>query len=218
MLRITPLRQGLFALLSVGASAATSTAQVGDISSVTYPGWLPSDRVYPAHTVIATYDQTAVRWTYDFTLANGSGAPQAVLKVKLRFDAPVVSTTVPINWQALVVSPTARMAGVIFRGVLPEDVGSSPNGPALDQIAAGQSRTGFRIVSAYPPGYARSYTQGFAAVPYLPSDWESTDETGGGVPADSTNSQRRFILGPSGTRRWSPGGTDGPESTGSWAS
>ena len=183
----------LAALLSV-AWARALPGQVGDVSGVTYPGWIPSDRVVPSITATAAYEAAGSGWRYTYVLANGASAQQAILGHLMRFNAPgTASLTVPNGWDAFRSLPGTGISGADFGATLPEVVGTSPNGPAPAQIPPGQSLAGFGIVSAYPPGYARTYTKGFAPVPYLPDDW---DETSGGVPADTINSQRRFTLGP----------------------
>jgi len=67
---------------------APGFAQVGDISGVTYPGWIPSDGVRPAVTTDVTFDAATGLWRYEYTLANGAEAEQDIIKFCLRFDAP----------------------------------------------------------------------------------------------------------------------------------
>lgn len=180
--------------LVLAAWAEALPGQVGDVSGVTYPGWIPSDRVVPVITTTAVYDAAASVWRYTYVLGNGGSAQQAILGYLMRFNAPGTATlTVPDGWDAFRSLPGTGIAGADFGAILPDILGTSPNGPAPAQIPPGQSLAGFGIVNAYPPGYARTFTKGFAPVPYLPDDW---DESTGGVPADTMNALRGFTLGP----------------------
>src|SRR5207253_4561903 len=67
----TTFRLTRVALVAIGASVAllVSTrvqAQVGDISGVTYPNWIPSDRVAPTVTTSVVYDDVAQVWRYAY--------------------------------------------------------------------------------------------------------------------------------------------------------
>lgn len=170
-------------------------AQVGDISDVTWPGWIPSDRVVPIITPQVDYDSSSGAWHYSYVLANGVESRQDILNFMLRFNAPITRSAAPDGWWRMPHFSTAPEAipGITFHAVLPNTIGDSPNGPAEAQIPPGESLSGFVIVSRYPPGYARTYVQGFAPVPYLPDDW---GEKPTNVPHDTTNSQRGWTLGP----------------------
>lgn len=62
-------------------------AQVGDTSGITYPGWIPSDRVLPVITVEVRYDSATSLWRYDYTLADAAGAEQGIETLILRSTA-----------------------------------------------------------------------------------------------------------------------------------
>lgn len=169
-------------------------AQVGDVSNVTYPGWIPSDRVRPVITTEVRYDEGTARWQYHWTVANGSDAEQDIIRFWLRFQAPPsaddVAMTAPAGWWT---APFAGGAipGAVFGAVRDDEVGDVW-APAAAQIPPGASLAGFATISAFPPGEARTYVQGYAPIPYLPDGFDQ--ETG--VPHDTTNSQRGWSAGP----------------------
>ncbi|HEX7117189.1 MAG TPA: hypothetical protein VF212_00265 [Longimicrobiales bacterium] len=188
---------GLAALATAVAPAA-ALGQVGDTSNVTYPGWIPSDRVAPEITVEVSYDSVAGLWRYDYTVLNGPTAEQPIQSVMLRFNAPTAGVTSPAGWFQMPHFSTAAGAipGVTFAAEASEELVQTPTGvvPGEPEAAVppGQSLTGLSIASPYPPGYARSYVQGFAPVPYLPIGFDEPTV----VPDDTTNSQRGWTLGP----------------------
>jgi hypothetical protein len=65
--------------------------------------------------------------------------------------------------------------------------------PGAARVLPGQQLSGLAVTSAYPPGYARTYAQGFAAYPPAPAG--STDEDFN-LPDDTRNAQGSFVLGP----------------------
>ncbi|MGH7565168.1 MAG: hypothetical protein ACREK5_12210 [Gemmatimonadota bacterium] len=70
--------------------------------------------------------------------------------------------------------------------------------PSPNQIPPGQTLTGFFIESPYPPGYSRTYVQGYAQVPFPPDPSVDPDAyyAMNPIPHDTTNSQRGWTLGP----------------------
>lgn len=168
-------------------------AQVGDISDVNYPGWIPSDRVDPQIRLSTPFDTTTQRWTYDFTLGNGADATQDILELQLGFsllraNAPTIAT--PAGWWHMFHSAEGAIPGVTFRGS--RSGTANPPPPSPDQIPPNDSLSGFTMESAYPPGYARAYVQGYAGYREA-EDLGYDDYT---VPHDTTNSQRRWTLAP----------------------
>ncbi len=94
---------GAALFLALGAfPGANAAAQVGDICDVTYPGWIPSDRVDPTITVQVTCDPVTDLWTYEYMVANGANAEQDILEFSLRFDGPEtfdeIEVTPPPGW------------------------------------------------------------------------------------------------------------------------
>lgn len=77
---------------------------------------------------------------------------------------------------------------MVFMGDQP-DPPEYPWPPSPYQIPPGDSLSGFRVTSAYPPGYARAYVRGYVALP----DPQGGDWT---VPDDTTDAQRRWTVGP----------------------
>lgn len=186
------------ATLATAVAPTAALGQVGDISKVTYPGWIPSDRVVPEITVEVSYDSVSGLWRYDYTVRNGSTAEQPIQSVMLRFNAPTAGVTSPAGWFQLVHFSTAAGAipGVTFAAEASEELVETPAGVVPGEpeaaIPPGDSLTGLSITSPYPPGYARTYVQGFAPVPYLPVGFDEPTV----VPDDTTNSQRGWTLGP----------------------
>ncbi len=181
-------------VVAVFAVAQARAAQVGDISGVRYPGWVPSDRVDPTYEVTAAYDSVSRVWRYNYVIGNESGAEQHLLDIDVQFNAPVTSVTVPAGWRWLRASPPAEIPGVHFGAKLPADYGAyARGGPSPAQIPPGQTRSGFSLVSLYPPGYARSYAQGWVPTPPLPAGYDEEDTN---LPDDTTNSRRGWTLGP----------------------
>ncbi len=172
------------------AGAAPAAAQVGDISGVVWPGWIPSDRVQPAIAVEVTYDAPSNGWRYVYTVANGAGAQQDIRRFDLAFPSPTAALTTPDGWWSAFFAEGASLPGASFQAESPDSVGETLL-PSPAQIAPGGSLQ-FTIVSPYPPGQARTYVQGFAAVPYLPDDFEEIPV----VPDDTTNAQRGWAVGP----------------------
>lgn len=186
-------------LAAIGVALGTLSApalqgQVGDISGVTYPGWIPSDGVDPGVTATVTFDEATGEWQYGWTVANGPDAAQDIIRFWLAFQAPpdpsAVALSAPTGWWAGLFSG-GGIPGAAFAGVREDEVGDVwPPAPA--QIAPGASLGGFAMTSAYPPGEARTYVQGYAPIPFLPDGFDA--ETG--VPHDTTNSQRGWSAGP----------------------
>jgi hypothetical protein len=84
-------RRAAFGLAVLGPAVvlapASAQAQVGDISDVNYPGWIPSDRVDPQIDMVPVYDDTSQRWRYDFTLGNGPFAQQDYRRHRSRSES-----------------------------------------------------------------------------------------------------------------------------------
>lgn len=181
--------------VAVGVLCAPALhAQVGDISDVTYPGWIPSDRVQPTVTATVTFDEATGQWQYAWTVANGPDADQDIIKFWLGFQAPPSAADVVLAapdgwWTGLFAG--GGIPGAAFAAERDDEVGDVWP-PAAAQIPPGASVTGFAMTSAFPPGEARTYVQGYAPIPFLPDGFD--DETG--VPHDTTNSQRGWSAGP----------------------
>jgi hypothetical protein len=142
-----------------------------------------------------SYDSVAGLWKYAYTVANGSQATQAINRFGLQFNARVTSLGAPAGWDGLRFSPRAAIPGASFSTVSETFVtvtGGFAAAPTTTQIAPGSSLAGFLIVSAYPPGQARTRARGYAAVPFLP---DSVDDEFV-VPHDTTDAQRGWSLGP----------------------
>lgn len=180
----------LAAAAMVVAAARPGAGQVGDVSGVVWPGWIPSDRVLPALTVQVSYDASASAWRYDYSLANGAGAQQDIRRFDLGFPSPTAQLTAPAGWWSAFFAEGAEIPGASFQAESPDSVGETLL-PSPAQIPPGASLQ-FSVVSPYPPGQARTYVQGFAPVPYLPDDFDDIPV----VPDDSTNAQRGWAVGP----------------------
>lgn len=187
---------GLVLLALVAAWTPTELrAQVGDISDVNYPGWIPSDRVDPYIHIATPFDTATQRWTYDFTLGNGADASQDILAFQLQFAVPAagaLTSSSPSGWRQLMFSARGAIPGAIFRANQSAPATENPPPPSAAQIPPNDSLSGFTVESEYPPGYARAYVQGYAGYPEA-EDLGYDDYT---VPHDTTNSQRRWTLAP----------------------
>lgn len=187
----------LFPVLAAG--------QVGDISNVNYPGWIPADRAAPLVFWWVDYNQQSQLYTYYYTLNNRTTAEQPIRTFDLNFNAAVTSKSAPSGWRCLGHLGTNCFARL--PDIEPEP-GGSPNGPAAAQIPPGDTLAGFVITSAYPPGYARTYVKGFAPTPYPPAWADTVPEFI--VPDDRTDSQRGWLPGPFKWERViTPGGGSG---------
>ena len=180
-------------LCSIGAPRLA--AQVGPLPPINHPGWIPSDRVAPTITAQVTYDTGLQVWRYAYAFANGAAAEQPIESVDFVFNAPAVRVDKPVNWWGVVFADAA-LPGASFAAEGAETFVATPQGDAPAQpagvILPGATLSGFVVESAYPPGYARTYVKGYAAVPYLPDDFPDPTNT----PDDTTNSQRGWSVGP----------------------
>lgn len=180
--------------------------QVGDISDVDYPGWIPSDRVEPTVEADVRFDTSAGEWVYEYSVANGASAEQDIKEVWFRFQAPddmaAQRVESPQGWSHLSAPARAAIPGLIFAADLPEGEDFERWPPAPAQIPPGQSLAGFRVTSPYPPGEARTYVRGHAPVPFLPAGFEGEPT----VPHDTTNAQRGWSVGPTDYREVSSTG------------
>lgn len=200
--RIERLALGLF----LAGTPTVAIAQVGDVSWVVYPGWLPSDRVAAIIGVSATYDAQTQLWTYAHHILNRSWGEQPIRTFDIDFGPPAASVTTPPGWYAIASTSGDLRTGVSFAAELSSSgPGDSPNGPAAAQIPVNGELEGFSFTSIYPPGHARAYVKGFANVPYLPDGY---DESALRVPDDTTDAQRTWVPAPTryATVR-SPGGS-----------
>lgn len=186
------LRTGM--LIAVGALGfpAAAGAQVGDVSDVNYPGWIAADGTQPTLEGAVTHDGTM--WSYLYDVGNGATASQDIDKIKLKLSAPDATISAPAGWfTGLHPSPTAAIPGAYFLARVDLPTGPTRQ-PSPAQIGAGSVVSGFTIVSDFPPGYARVYVRGFVPLPTISE--EDLPEESLVVPHDTTNSQRRWTLGP----------------------
>lgn len=94
--------------------------------------------------------------------------------------------------------PDRGTAFALFDANLPPDF-EGPYWSASDfQIPPGDSLSGFVLTSPYPPGYARTYVQGYSGSLFPPDPAEDPDAYYAmkPVPHDTTDSQRGWTLGP----------------------
>ena len=164
-------------------------------AQINHPGWIPSDRVVPNVTADVTFNVATGLWRYIYTIANGASAEQPIQSVDFVFNAPAVSVVTPPDWWGVVFAD-APLPGATFAAEGSESFVTTAHGPAPAQpagaIAAGASLTGLIVESQYPPGYARIFVKGYAAVPYLPDDFPEATNT----PDDTTNAVRGMSVGP----------------------
>jgi len=208
---------GLFVLsLSVFAFPPNSAhAQVGDTSDVNYPGWIAADGTSPVITISFAYDDGSGLWIYEYSFHNGATADQPIEAVDLRFfapDLPGAMASAPTGW----VAPQYPPPGVAIPGVSFMTFVDAPAGvtrlASPDQIPAGSTADGFRLENQYPPGYARAYVKGYVPLPAV-SESDFAEEAMI-VPHDTTNSQRRWTLGPTQYQEVVTGGNRRPATDG----
>jgi hypothetical protein len=180
--------------LAHGAAAQITPA---DTLGINYPGWESADQVAPRITVETSYDSVSGLWTYRYTIANDTSARQAIWDIRFGVDpvaapsAPL-TVTVPAGWRGLIFpySPRTFLPGVVFFALFADDSLGPASGPPPARILPGGSLSDFMVTSPYPPGYARSYVQGYVNLPAV--------EDAGDVytPTDTTNSQRGIVIFP----------------------
>ena len=125
--------------------AIEAHAQVGDISGVTYPNWIPSDGVAPTVTTLVTYDGAAQLWRYEYQLANGASAAQPIISLDLAFNAAAI----PEPLASTVATRTLVVLGqdlVPYRRRSREEGMATPDEsrPALRLNEAAEARRGVR--------------------------------------------------------------------------
>jgi hypothetical protein len=185
----------VLSLLSSGSVGAQITPT--DTMGMNYPGWESADQVAPQITAETSYDSVSALWTYRYTVANGASARQAIWSIDFGLEplaAPPrpLTATAPPGWKALVFpySEAALRPGVSFFALYPDDSLGPASGPPSARILPGQALSGFVVTSPYPPGYARTYVQGYVALPPPPEDQDPIP------PNDTTNSQRSLTIFP----------------------
>ncbi|MBI4541196.1 MAG: hypothetical protein HY704_16975 [Gemmatimonadetes bacterium] len=130
-------------------------------------------------------------------MANGASAEQPIETFDLAFNAPAVRVQFPAGWWGIVFVdapngiPGAALAAGGSEAFIETPYGPTPARPPA-AILPGATLSGFVVESAYPPGYARTYVEGYAGVPFLPVDWSEPTNT----PDDTMNAQRGWSLGP----------------------
>ncbi|MBW3570647.1 MAG: hypothetical protein KY467_06035 [Gemmatimonadetes bacterium] len=191
------------ALALLVALPARGAAQVGPVSPLPYPGWVPSDQVDPSITAAVTYDQAAGLWRYAYTVANGPAAAQDIWEVWFRLGGWARNALAPAGWSAVgdaeetfsITGP--GIPGTSFMADLQAEYTGNFDPPSDYQIPPGQSLAGFVLESPFPPGYVRVYVQGYGAVPFPPNPENGDTIEANPVPHDTLNSQRVTSLGPS---------------------
>lgn len=180
---------------AVGILPVAASAQVGDTSGVNYPHWKSSDKVAPTTNVTVTYDSVSGKWHYSYVIQNGAGALQNIDDIAMQFNGAADVISGPSDWTNFLIDTLAVVPGAAFMS-LSENfvsvVGGSAAAPGPSQIVPGQSMGGFGFVSPYPPGDARTYIRGYAAVPDLPDGVEEAYD----YPDDTTDAQRGWTLAP----------------------
>jgi hypothetical protein len=193
-----PTHESSFTLLLCAfllAPGRTILGQVGDTSGTTYPNWTSSDKVLPVVRSGVSYDSVAHVWRYSYTVSNGAAAQQAINDFTLNFSGNTPTASQPNGWDGFVLNSPSSIPGAVFLTVsdnFTSVAGGVAAAPTTAQIAPGQMLSGFSLTSPYPPGDARTYIRGYSAVPFLPDSVEDSFV----VPADTTDAQRGWALGP----------------------
>lgn len=170
-----------------------------------YPGWQPQDRVEPTITLTAEYDSASGLWRYRYGVHNGPSAEQDIWEATFRYDSWVSGGEAPSGWRLVSFRDSLRFQpggpginATTFAANLPSEFEGDYWSASPYQIPPGQSLSGFMVESPYPPGYARAYIQGYAQVPFPPDPLEDPEAyyAANPTPHDTTNSQRRWTIGP----------------------
>lgn len=183
--------------LSICAPNLVAQITPVDTMGMGYPGWESADQVAPQITPEVSYDPVAGLWTYRYTVANDASARQAIWSVDFGLEplaAPSrpLTAAAPAGWKALVFpySQAALLPGVTFFALFADDSLGSASGPPPARIQPGQILSGFVVTSPFPPGYARTYVQGYVTLPPPPEERDPIP------PPDTTNSQRGVTIFP----------------------
>lgn len=193
-LGLSPNAAAILGFATLAGIATPAAGQVGDVSWVVYPGWQASDKVGAIIAVSAQYDAQTQLWNYSYVLMNRSWGEQAIRTFDITFDGSKSNVAAPNGWYAIVSNPTDPRPGIAYAAALRDDIiGDSPNGPAPAQIPINSQLEGFTFTSPHPPGHARTYVKGFAAVPYLPDGYDDSEVR---VPDDTTDAQRTWVPAP----------------------
>ena len=185
-------------LLCALTASSPLRAQItpADTAGINYPGWESADQVVPIITVQTSYNDASGLWTYRYTIRNAATARQAISNVMLALKGLLtpkdpLTAAAPPGWEALVFPyGYGDIGGAAFFALYPDDSLGPASGPPPARIQPGDSLSGFVVTSPYPPGYARSYVQGYVNLP-TPADTTETYE-----PQDTVNSQRGTTLFP----------------------
>lgn len=175
-------------------------AQVGDVSKVRLPGWVPADRVDPQVNSTVRCDSNSGTWTYGYSIGNGANGSQGIAELWLKFDSPSregVDLRSPPGWAGFIAAgEKLAIPGAFFHARLAQPRGRPEGAPIRRpaQIRPGQALNGFGITSPNPPGLVRAYVRGFA--PYPPISVERHGNLYLSLPHDTTNSQRGWVIGP----------------------
>lgn len=189
--------------LAVSVVATKARAQVGEIP-LPYPGWVPSDRVEPRIVVEEEYDSALTLWRYSYSVVNEVTAEQDIWQVISRLRAWSSKGVAPEGWDSFVDDQQTYDAGApgirgaLFHATMQSSF-TGPFWPPSDyQIPPGDSLSGFVVESPYPPGYSRTYIQGYSGAPFPPDPTVDPEAyyASKPVPHDTTNSQRGWTLGP----------------------
>lgn len=190
------LLQAALLVLLLPPRVALSQLVPSDTAGLNAPsGWQPADQVRPRITVNTSYDPTRALWTYEYTVANDSGAKQSISSIfidahLLVAPSPPLVASAPPGWRAAAYpydGPSTLVPGVTFRASFEDSLGASAPSAA---IRPGSALSGFVITSPFPPGVAQVAVQGF--VPAISVD----DDSDTILPSDRANAQRSVIVFP----------------------
>lgn len=208
----------IWSAVALGALFVESVlAQItpADTVGTNYPGWQSADKVAPRISVDVSFDSLRGLWIYRYTVANDTSARQAISSIDFGVD-PLAAPSDPLTasgpqgWKGWVFpySVDTYRSGVTFFARFADDSLGPESGPPPARINPGDSLSGFVVTSPFPPGYARSYVQGYVQVPPL-------DDAGDVYPpADTTNSQRGITIFPNQLLLASTASLDGSKATG----
>lgn len=104
--------------------------------------------------VVASIQQVADEYLYDYTVSNGLGASQHIWTFMIQVLSATVRGVAPADWDA----SRARRTNLVAMTLASVD--------STKDISDGSSLSGFRIVSPGLPAIIRFYAVGFIPIPY----------------------------------------------------
>ena len=122
-------------------------------------------QIQPKLTVTTSFDASTNLTTYQYSLANGTGAAQAISDLAIDGEGPLSNIQSPQGWSHGLVK---RRSTVHWAATLvaddPNAVDDSSIPPGVAQVKPGSSISGFSFQSPHPPGPVKFFAKGYVHV------------------------------------------------------